>query len=161
VAEGKKSLDKLIHLSMSIYYNQDLTKRREKDKRHHDLIAALREAPIQLGPTSTATIVDKRSTSTENAVKGNSLGDSPAPNQHPALSARVSTGGLSAPISRWKVGCHLPWIMGPGLLSRLHFLTSMLKSLGVAIMAEKQKVTFCLDSRACFCLTFLCRSPVQ
>jgi hypothetical protein len=52
VAEGKKSLDKLIHLSMSIYYNQDLTKRREKDKRHHDLIAALREGPTGLGPAS-------------------------------------------------------------------------------------------------------------
>jgi hypothetical protein len=52
VAEGEKSLDQLIQLAMSVYYNWDLTKRREKDKRHHDLIAALRKGPIRLGPTS-------------------------------------------------------------------------------------------------------------
>jgi hypothetical protein len=32
-----------MQLAMSVYYNQDLTKKREKDKKHHDLIAALRE----------------------------------------------------------------------------------------------------------------------
>jgi hypothetical protein len=40
--------------------------------------------------------------------------------------------------------------MGLGLLSTLHFLASMLRSLGVAIMAEKQKVIFLLDSGVCF-----------
>jgi hypothetical protein len=49
---GKKSLDQLIQLAMSIYYNRNITNRREKDKRHHDLIAALREGPTQLGPAS-------------------------------------------------------------------------------------------------------------
>jgi hypothetical protein len=45
-------------------------------------------------------------------------------NQDPVLSAKVITGGLSAPISRCKMGCHLLWIDGfQGLLSRLHFLT--------------------------------------
>jgi hypothetical protein len=34
-------------------------------------------------------------------------------------------------------------LMGPGLLSMVHFLTSMLRSLEVAIMAEKQKVILC------------------
>jgi uncharacterized membrane protein YccC len=35
-----------ISIAMSVYlYVWDLTNRREKDKRHHDLIAALREAP--------------------------------------------------------------------------------------------------------------------
>jgi hypothetical protein len=38
--------------------------------------------------------------------------------------------------------------MGPGLLSTLHFLASMLRSLGV--VAEKQKVIFLSDSGACF-----------
>jgi hypothetical protein len=37
--------------------------------------------------------------------------------------------------------------MGPGLLSTLHFL-ALLRSLGVAIMAEIQKVIFLLDSEA-------------
>jgi hypothetical protein len=45
VAKGEKSLDQLMQLAMSVYYNRDVTKRREKDKKHHDLIAALREGP--------------------------------------------------------------------------------------------------------------------
>jgi hypothetical protein len=68
-----------------------------------------------------ATIVDRRGTSTENAQKGDSPGDSPGPHWDLALSAKVTTGGLIAPISRWKVGCHLLWIDGSwGFLSRLH-----------------------------------------
>jgi hypothetical protein len=46
MAKGEKSLDKLIQLAMSIYYNRDITNK-EKDKRY-DLIAA----PARLGPTS-------------------------------------------------------------------------------------------------------------
>jgi hypothetical protein len=45
VAEGEQSLDQLMQLAMSVYCNQDITKRREKDKRHHDIIATLRECP--------------------------------------------------------------------------------------------------------------------
>jgi hypothetical protein len=41
-------------------------------------------------------------------------------------------------------------LMGPGPLSTLHFLALMLKSLMVAIMAEKQKIIFRLDSGAHF-----------
>jgi hypothetical protein len=59
-----------------------------------------------------ATMVDRRGISAENAKRGDSLGDSPAPNRDLALSARVTTGGLSVPISRWKVRCHLLWIDG-------------------------------------------------
>jgi hypothetical protein len=43
VAEREKSLDQLMQLDMSVYYNWDVTKKKEKDKRHHDLITALRE----------------------------------------------------------------------------------------------------------------------
>jgi hypothetical protein len=50
VAEGEKSLDQLIQLAMSVYYNWDITK--ERKRQHHDLIAALREGPTRLGPTS-------------------------------------------------------------------------------------------------------------
>jgi hypothetical protein len=46
MAEGEKSLDQLIQLAISVYYNWDITNR-EKDKRH-DLTAA----PTRLGPTS-------------------------------------------------------------------------------------------------------------
>jgi hypothetical protein len=45
-------------------------------------------------------------------LKGDSPGDSPTPNWDPALSAKVTTGGLSDPISRWKARCHLLWIDG-------------------------------------------------
>jgi hypothetical protein len=45
VDEGEKSLDQLMQLSMSVYYNQDVTKKKEKDKKHHDLITALRKSP--------------------------------------------------------------------------------------------------------------------
>jgi hypothetical protein len=57
-----------------------------------------------------ATVVDRRGTSIGNAKRGDSPGVSPTPNQDPALSARVTTGGLSARLSRWKVRCHLLWI---------------------------------------------------
>jgi hypothetical protein len=53
-----------------------------------------------------AIIVDRRDTSAENTLKGDSWGDSP--NWDPALSSKVTTGGLSAPVSRWKVGVPPP-----------------------------------------------------
>jgi hypothetical protein len=45
VAEGEKSLDQLMQIAMNVYYNQDATKKKEKDKRHYDLITALRKCP--------------------------------------------------------------------------------------------------------------------
>jgi hypothetical protein len=45
-------------------------------------------------------------------LKGDSPGVSPTPNRDPALSAKVTTGGLIAPASRWKARCHLLWIDG-------------------------------------------------
>jgi hypothetical protein len=49
MAEVEKSLDQLMQLAMSVYYNWDLTKKREKDKQLPDLIAALREYPTLWG----------------------------------------------------------------------------------------------------------------
>jgi hypothetical protein len=80
-------------------------------------------------------------------LKGGQPGRQPQPQR---LSAKVTTGGLSAPVSTWKMRCTSYGLMGPGLLFMLHFLASMLRSLGVAIMAEKQKVIFLLDSGAHF-----------
>jgi hypothetical protein len=132
VAEGEKSLAQLIQLAMSVYYNWDLTNRRKKIRDIMTSLLLSERAPPDWGlHPKLATIVDRKGTSAENAQKGDSPGDSPATNWDPALSAKVTTGGLSAPISRWKVGCHLLWIDGFwDLLSRLHFLASMLRSPG-------------------------------
>jgi hypothetical protein len=93
-------------------YVQDLT----GEKKLRDIMTSLllsEKAPPDwdLHP-ELATMVDRRGTSAESAQKGNSSGDSPAPNQDPALSTKVTTGGLSASVSRWKVRCHLLWIDG-------------------------------------------------
>jgi hypothetical protein len=50
-------------------------------------------------------------------------------------------------------------LMGPGLLSMLYFLASMLRSLGVAIIAEKPKVIFLLDSGVHFSVLPFSPSP--
>jgi hypothetical protein len=57
-------------------------------------------------------MVDRRRISAENAQKGDSPRVGPAPNWDPALSAKVITGGLSAPITGWKARYHLLWIDG-------------------------------------------------
>jgi hypothetical protein len=41
VAEGDKTSDQLVQIATSVYYNWDLTRKIEKDRRH--LVAALRE----------------------------------------------------------------------------------------------------------------------
>jgi hypothetical protein len=65
---------------MSVYYNWDLTNRREKDKRHHDLIAASREGLPNWGlHPELAIMVDRRGTSAENAQKGDRQGDTALP----------------------------------------------------------------------------------
>jgi hypothetical protein len=73
-------------------------------------------------------------------LKRDSLGVSPAPNQDPALSAKVTTGGLSAPSPDGRQGATTYGLMGPDLLFMLHFLALMLRSIMIAIMAEKQKI---------------------
>jgi hypothetical protein len=45
LAESNKTLDQLVQIATSVYYNWDLTKKRIKDKKHHYLVAALREFP--------------------------------------------------------------------------------------------------------------------
>jgi hypothetical protein len=107
MAEREKSLDQLIQLAVSVYYNLDITNR-EKDKRH-DLIAA----PTRLGIASQVCYHGgQEGHFCREYLGGDSPGDSPTPNQDPTLSAKVTTGGLSAPVSRWKARCHLLWIVG-------------------------------------------------
>jgi hypothetical protein len=67
-------------LAISVHYNWDIIKRRGKDKKHHGLIAALREGPTQLGPTSLVCYhCGQTGTSTENAQKGGQPGRQPCP----------------------------------------------------------------------------------
>jgi hypothetical protein len=106
VAEGEKSLDQLIQLAMSVYYNQDITNREIRDT----MVSLLLSPDWGLHP-ELATMVHRRGTSTENAQEGQP-GRQPHPQTDPALSAKVTTGGLSARVFRWKVRCHLLWIDG-------------------------------------------------
>jgi hypothetical protein len=62
MAKGEKSLDQIIQLAISVYYNWDVTNR-EKDKKY-DLIAAPPDWGLHL---EFATMGDRRGTSAENA----------------------------------------------------------------------------------------------
>jgi hypothetical protein len=105
MAKRKKSLDQLIQLAMSVYYNWDIT----TERKIRDMTSLL--PPPDWGlHLEFATMVDKKGTSAENAYRGTAQETAPPPNQDPALSKDVTTGGLSAPISRWKARCHLLWI---------------------------------------------------
>jgi hypothetical protein len=79
MGKGGKSLDQLIQLAISIYYNQDITNR-EKDKRH-DLIAA----PTQMGHTSQVCYhYGQGGHFYKECLREDSPGDSTATNQDPA-----------------------------------------------------------------------------
>jgi hypothetical protein len=75
VAEEEKPFDQLILLAMSVciamsvcLYVQDLTNRREKDKRHHDSLLLSERAPPDWGlHPELATMVDMKGSSAENA----------------------------------------------------------------------------------------------
>jgi hypothetical protein len=70
VAEGEKSLDQLKQLAMSLYYNWDVTKK----KKIRDIMTLLQlsgKDPPKWGlHPETATIVDRRGSSADNAQKG-------------------------------------------------------------------------------------------
>jgi hypothetical protein len=95
-------------------------------------------------------------------LKGDSPGDSPAPNQDPALSARVTTGGLSAPVSRWKARCHLLWIDGSWPPVHPPLLGINVEKTQGSHHGRKTKGHFPARQWSLFlCLTFLSGSPVQ
>jgi hypothetical protein len=115
----------LVQMATSVYYNQDLTKKREKDRRHHDLV------PDREQISGFATIVDRRNNSNGSVHEGGSPGDSPGPLWDPALSVSVTTGSHTVPISSQRRRQMAPLNDGSqGLLSRLQFLTSRLRSPG-------------------------------
>jgi hypothetical protein len=154
MAKGEKSLDQLIQLPISIYYNWDITNR-EKNKRH-DLIAA----PIQLGPTSRGCYHGgQEGHFCRECLRGDSPGDRPAPNQDPTYSAKVTTGGLSAHISRWKARSHLLYIDGSRPPVHSPLLGIDVEEPHVSHYDKKQKTIFQPNSEAHFSDLSLSPSP--
>jgi hypothetical protein len=73
----------------------------------------------------------------------------PHPIQDPTLSAKVTTGGLSAPVfRRWSDTSY--GLMGPGPSIQASLLSINVEEPQVAIMVEKWQVIFLLDSGAHF-----------
>jgi hypothetical protein len=90
------------------------------------------------------------------------MGDSPTPNQDPALSAKVTTGGLSAPASRWKARCHLLWIDGSQSPVHAPLLGIDVEEPWSSHDGRKTKDHFLARQWSSFlCFTFLSGSPVQ
>jgi hypothetical protein len=145
---------------MSVYYNQNITKERKRQKITMTSLQLSEKAPPNWGlHLEFATMVDRRGTFTGNAKRGDSPGDSPTPLWDPAFSARVTTGGLSAPVSRWKVRC---------LLLRIYVSQTPVHAPLLGIHVEEPqgshngreaKVIFLLDSGACFSVLPLSPSP--
>jgi hypothetical protein len=97
-------------------------------------------------------------------LKGDSLGDSPTPNRDPALSAKVTTGGLSAPVSRWKARCHLLWIDGSQPPVHAPLLGIDVEEPHGNHYHKKQKTKdhfLAKQWSSCLCLIFLSGSLVQ
>jgi hypothetical protein len=110
------------------------------EKKIRDTMASLllsERAPLHWG------LHPELATMVENAQKGDSPGISPAPNQDPALcKGNHWRSKCPRPSPDGRQGAPFYGLMGPGLLSMLQFLASMLRSLVVAIMAEKTKDNF-------------------
>jgi hypothetical protein len=148
-------LDQLIQLAISTYCNWDITNR-EKDKRQ-DLIAA----PTRLGPTAQVCYHGgQEGHFCRECLRGDSLGDSPTSKWDPTLSAKVTTGGLSAPVSRWKVRCHLLWIDGSRLPVHAPLLGINVEPHDSCYHTKKDHFP-ARQWSSFLCLIFLSQSPVQ
>jgi hypothetical protein len=96
VAEREKSLDPSVQLAMSVYYNWDITKERKKTNTMTSLQLSEKAPPDWGLHLEFATVVDRRGTSTGNG-KGGTAWETAPPPSGTLPSARVTTGGLSAP----------------------------------------------------------------
>jgi hypothetical protein len=56
IAKGERSLDQLVKLAASVYYNQDLTKRRDKDKKTPGPYCCTQGVSHLMGPHSQDTL---------------------------------------------------------------------------------------------------------
>jgi hypothetical protein len=107
-----------------------------------------------------ATTVDRRGTSAEGAQKGRQPRRQLRPQPGPCPPCKGNHWRSKCPPSPdERQGATSYGLMGPGFLSTLHFLASMSRSLGVAIMAEKQKIIFWLNSGAHFSVLPFSPSP--
>jgi hypothetical protein len=121
----------------------------EKDKRHHGLIAALRESPTRLGPVSwTCYCGGQEGHFCRECLKGDSPGDSPTPNpnQDPAL---CKGNHRRSKCPHHQMEGEMPPSMDWWVQASWPNSTSWHQCWG-AIMSEKQKVIFLLESGACF-----------
>jgi hypothetical protein len=88
-----------MQLAMFVYYNWDLTKK----KRIRNIMISLQlsgNTPPDGGlHPKLANVVNRRGTSAGNAQKGDSLGDSPGPQQDLVPHTKVAIGSLSSPVS--------------------------------------------------------------
>jgi hypothetical protein len=95
-------------------------------------------------------------------LKGDSPEVSPMPNRDPALSAKVTTGGLSAPIFRRKVRCHLLWIDESRSPVQAPLLGIDVEEPRSSHDGRKTKDNFPARQWSPFlCFTFLFQSPVS
>jgi hypothetical protein len=71
IAEGERSLDQPVQLATSENYNQDLTKKRDKDKKHQTLLLHSGSSPPHGVPLpGHATNADRKDTSIESVKEG-------------------------------------------------------------------------------------------
>jgi hypothetical protein len=132
------------------------------EKKIRDIMTSLLPPPDRGLHPEFATMVDRRRISAENAQKGDSPRVGPAPNWDPALSAKVITGGLSAPISRWKARCHLLWIDETQPPGHSPLLGIDVEESHGSHYGRKTKDHFPARQWSSFlCFTFLSRSLVQ
>jgi hypothetical protein len=98
-------------LAMSVFYNQDITKERKRQTPWPHCCSQRR--PTWLGPASwTCYHGGQERHFCRECSKVGTAWETALPPTGTLPSARVTTGGLSAHISRWKVRCHLLWIDG-------------------------------------------------
>jgi hypothetical protein len=148
-------------MATSVYYNWDLTRKREKDRRHHNLMMVLREFPSWRGPNAR--------TCYHCGQEGNfkwecPWGGQPGRYPWPPLGPWPLCKG-----NHWKSHCpHLHsekrpdgstecFVLGP--LVQAPVLVIQIEEHRVVLMVEKHKVIFLLDSGAHFSVILFSPGP--
>jgi hypothetical protein len=117
-------------------------KRKMKKKKKRDVMTSFLPPPDCSLYPELATMVDRRGISSENAQTGGQHGRQPHPQLGPCPLCKGNHWRSKCPSSPYRRQATSYGLMGPGTLSTLQFLALMLRSLGVAMMAEKQKIIF-------------------
>jgi hypothetical protein len=141
-----------MQLAMSVYYNQELTKRRQKDKRHHDLIAAVREGATQLGPTPRACYhCGQEGHFHRECPEDGHPGRQPCPQSGPCHLYKGNNRVSKSPHLQMEGGVPTPmdWLV-PRPPVQAPLLSNNVEEPQVVIMVENWQVIFLLDSGARF-----------